>query len=52
MWRMSAIMTEFREPDVFVGGGHFNDALLFVRVAKELNFSPKGNGDHGRSFQP
>ncbi len=40
---VSAIMTKFRdlEPDVFVGGGHFNDALLFVRAAKELNFSPK-----------
>jgi branched-chain amino acid transport system substrate-binding protein len=40
---VSAIMTKFRDldPDVFVGGGHFNDALLFVRAAKELNFSPK-----------
>lgn len=40
---VSAIMTKFRdmEPDVFVGGGHFNDALLFVRAAQELGFSPK-----------
>ncbi|MEZ4709002.1 MAG: amino acid ABC transporter substrate-binding protein [Caldilineaceae bacterium] len=40
---VSAIMTKFRdlEPDVFVGGGHFNDALLFVNSAKELGFSPK-----------
>lgn len=40
---VSAIMTKFRdlEPDVFVGGGHFNDALLFVRAAEELGFSPK-----------
>ncbi|HEX6386152.1 MAG TPA: amino acid ABC transporter substrate-binding protein [Anaerolineae bacterium] len=40
---VSAIMTKFRDldPDVFVGGGHFNDALLFVRAAKELGFSPK-----------
>ena len=40
---VSAIMTKFRglEPDVFVGGGHYNDALLFVKAAKELNFSPK-----------
>jgi len=39
---VSAIMTKFRDldPDVFVGGGHFNDALLFVRAAKELNFNP------------
>lgn len=40
---VSAIMTKFRdlEPDVFVGGGHFNDALLFVRAAQELGFSPQ-----------
>jgi branched-chain amino acid transport system substrate-binding protein len=39
---VSAIMTKFRdlEPDVFVGGGHFNDALLFVNSAKELGFNP------------
>ena len=39
---VSAIMTKFRdlEPDVFVGGGHFNDALLFVNAAQELGFSP------------
>lgn len=41
---VSAIMTKFRdlEPDVFVGGGHFNDALLFVSAAQELGFNPKG----------
>ena len=41
---VSAIMTKFRdlEPDVFVGGGHFNDALLFVRASQELGFNPKG----------
>ncbi len=40
---VSAIMTKFRDlnPDVFVGGGHFNDALLFVRGAEELGFNPK-----------
>jgi branched-chain amino acid transport system substrate-binding protein len=39
---VSAIMTKFRDadPDVFVGGGHFNDALLFIRAAKELDFNP------------
>ena len=39
---VSAIMTKFRDldPDVFVGGGHFNDALLFIRAAKELAFAP------------
>ncbi|MGK7917331.1 MAG: ABC transporter substrate-binding protein [Prochloraceae cyanobacterium] len=40
---VSAIMSKFKalNPDVFMGGGHFNDALLFARSAKELNFSPK-----------
>jgi len=40
---VSAIMTKFRDlnPDVFVGGGHFNDALLFVRASEELGFNPK-----------
>ncbi|MEM7345550.1 MAG: amino acid ABC transporter substrate-binding protein, partial [Chloroflexota bacterium] len=40
---VSGIITKFRdlEPDVFVGGGHFNDALLFTRAAKELDFNPK-----------
>jgi branched-chain amino acid transport system substrate-binding protein len=41
---VSAIMTKFRDldPDIFVGGGHFNDALLFVRAAEELGFNPDG----------
>jgi len=36
---VSGIMAKFKdlEPDVFLGGGHFNDALLFVRAAKELD---------------
>ncbi|MEZ4861850.1 MAG: amino acid ABC transporter substrate-binding protein [Caldilineaceae bacterium] len=40
---VSGIMSKFKalEPDIFVGGGHYNDALLFVRGAKELDFSPK-----------
>jgi branched-chain amino acid transport system substrate-binding protein len=39
---LSAIMTKFRDldPDVFVGGGHFNDSVLFVRSAEELGFAP------------
>ena len=28
------------DPDVFVGGGHFNDAVLFLQAAKELEFRP------------
>lgn len=40
---LSAITSKFKSlnPDVFVGGGHFNDALLFVRSAKEQDFNPK-----------
>ena len=41
---VSAIMTKFRDlnPDLFVGGGHYNDAVLFVNSAKELSFEPGG----------
>jgi len=41
---VSAIMTKFRDlnPDVFVGGGHYNDAVLFVNSAEELGFAPEG----------
>ena len=40
---VSAIMAKFKElePDIFIGGGHFNDAVLFIRAAKELDFNPK-----------
>ena len=35
-------MTKFRnlDPDVFLGGGHYNDAVLFVNAADELGFEP------------
>ena len=41
---VSAIMTKFRDlrPDIFVGGGHYNDAVLFINSAKELGFEPDG----------
>ena len=41
---VSAIMTKFRDldPDVFIGGGHYNDAVLFVNSAEELGFRPDG----------
>ena len=41
---VTAIMTEFRDfdPDLFVGGGHYNDAVLFVNSAKEIGFEPGG----------
>lgn len=39
---VTAMFTQFREldPDLFVGGGHFNDAVLFINTAKELGFNP------------
>lgn len=39
---VTAMFTNFRElePDLFVGGGHFNDAVVFITNAKELNFNP------------
>ncbi len=40
---VSGIVAKFKalDPDVFVGGGHFNDAILFIWAAKELDFNPK-----------
>ena len=51
---MSAIMTKFRDldPDLFVGGGHYNDAVLFVNSAKELGFEPGGMLITVGSLQP
>jgi len=39
---LTSMFTSFRElnPDVFIGFGHYNDAILFIRTAKELGFSP------------
>lgn len=28
------------EPDIFVGGGHYDDAVLFLQSAQELGFDP------------
>jgi branched-chain amino acid transport system substrate-binding protein len=28
------------DPDLFVGGGHFVDAIIFIQTARELGFSP------------
>ena len=41
---VSAIMAELRDldPDLFVGGGHYNDAVLFVNSAREIGFEPDG----------
>lgn len=39
---LTAMFTSFRElsPDLFIGLGYYSDAILFVRTAKELGFSP------------
>jgi branched-chain amino acid transport system substrate-binding protein len=36
------LMTELAalEPDIFVGGGHYDDAVLFLRSAREQGFRP------------
>ena len=38
------IMTRLHDldPDLFIGGGHYNDAVLFVSSAKEIGFEPDG----------
>ena len=37
------ILSRFKplNPDVFIGAGYFNDALLFVRAARQIDFNPK-----------
>ena len=37
------LMTELAAlgPDIFVGGGHYDDAVLFLRSAQELEFRPE-----------
>ena len=37
------ILATFKDlnPDVFVGVGYFDDAVLFVRTAREIGFNPK-----------
>ena len=39
---LDAMFTNFRElePDLFVGGGHFNDAVMFIQTSQALGFSP------------
>ena len=40
---VSDILQAFKalNPDVFLGGTYYEDAVLFVRTAKELDFNPK-----------
>lgn len=39
---LDAMFTNFRElePDLFIGGGHFNDAVMFIQTSQALDFSP------------
>jgi branched-chain amino acid transport system substrate-binding protein len=41
--RVEEIITQFGElePDVFVAVGHYKEALLFTKTAKDLDFNPK-----------
>ncbi len=41
---LTPIISKFRdlEPDVFVGGGHYIDAVLFINAANETGFDPDG----------
>ena len=47
------LLREFKalNPDVFLGGTYYADAVLFVRTAKELDFNPKAMVLHRRSEQ-
>ena len=39
---VSGIISELKElsPDVFIGGGHFNDALLFIKHGQRAGLQP------------
>jgi len=41
---LTPIIQKFKdlEPDVFIGGGHYIDAVLFVNAANETGFDPSG----------
>ena len=40
---VGGIVSAFKalDPDVFIGGGYYNDTVLFVRAAKALDFNPR-----------
>lgn len=40
---VTGIVSKFKDlnPDVFVGAGYFNDAVLFTGAAKQIDFNPK-----------
>jgi branched-chain amino acid transport system substrate-binding protein len=41
---LSPIISQFRDldPDIFVGGGHYIDAVLFINAAEDTGFDPDG----------
>lgn len=41
---LTPIISKFRdlEPDVFIGGGHYIDAVLFLNAAEDTGFAPDG----------
>ena len=41
---LSPIISKFRElePDVFIGGGHYIDAVLFTNASDDVGFAPDG----------
>jgi len=41
---LTPIISKFRalEPDIFIGGGHYIDAVLFLNAAEDVGFDPDG----------
>ena len=41
---LTPIISKFREldPDIFIGGGHYIDAVLFLNAAEDVGFAPDG----------
>lgn len=41
---LTPIISKFREldPDVFIGGGHYVDAVLFMNASEDVGFNPDG----------
>ena len=41
---LTPIISKFRElePDIFIGGGHYVDAVLFLNASEDVGFTPDG----------
>lgn len=41
---LTPIISKFRslDPDIFIGGGHYIDAVLFINAAQDVGFEPDG----------